>query len=337
MTRQTPATCKARRSAAGSRSACSCYIERAKQDGARCVTGGGVPAHLPRGFYVEPTLIVGADPRSQIAQEEVFGPVLVALPYDDDADAIRIANDSIYGLSGAVHGSTERAMRVARAIRAGTMSVNGGGWFHVDTPFGGYKQSGVGRENGELGFEEYLETKRHRAAGRVSMRVNRAATGWGGEAAGPRRAAPSPARRQRRAPSSRHRRIDAMMADVARVYRTPSNSVPSSSGRHTLRVHDALDGLEPVGSGPRVQPVEPASMLASLSDIARLPDGTGPAPAPARYGHGSSSPGRRSQGSVRRRREPIDVGLIRATLGEHEQPTPRAPRRGPAFAPTSLS
>ena len=135
------------------------YIERAKQDGARCVTGGGAPAHLPRGFYVEPTLIVGADPHSQIAQEEVFGPVLVVLPYEDDADAVRIANDSIYGLSGAVHGSPERAMKVARAIRTGTLSVNGGGWFHVDTPFGGYKQSGVGRENGELGFEEYLETK----------------------------------------------------------------------------------------------------------------------------------------------------------------------------------
>jgi aldehyde dehydrogenase (NAD+) len=135
------------------------YVEQAKRDGARCVTGGGAPAHLPQGFFVEPTLVVDADPKSPIAQEEVFGPVLVALPYEDDADAVRIANDSIYGLSGAVHGSPERAMQVARAIRTGTMSVNGGGWFHVDTPFGGYKQSGVGRENGELGFEEYLETK----------------------------------------------------------------------------------------------------------------------------------------------------------------------------------
>jgi aldehyde dehydrogenase (NAD+) len=135
------------------------YVAQAQRDGARCLTGGRVPAHLSRGFFVEPTLIVGADPRSAIAQEEVFGPVLVALPYDDDADAVRIANDSIYGLSGAVHGSDARALAVARAIRTGTMSVNGGGWFHVDTPFGGYKQSGVGRENGALGFEEYLETK----------------------------------------------------------------------------------------------------------------------------------------------------------------------------------
>jgi aldehyde dehydrogenase (NAD+) len=86
--------------------------------------------------------------------------VLAVIPFDDDADAIRIANDSIYGLSGAVHSqSEERALTVARAIRTGTISVNGGGWFHPDTPFGGYRQSGVGRENGELGFEEYLETK----------------------------------------------------------------------------------------------------------------------------------------------------------------------------------
>ena len=82
------------------------------------------------------------------------------IPYEDDDDAVRIANDSIYGLSGAIHSSSEEhALAVARRIRTGTIALNGGQWVHVDTPFGGYKQSGVGRENGQLGFEEYLETK----------------------------------------------------------------------------------------------------------------------------------------------------------------------------------
>jgi aldehyde dehydrogenase (NAD+) len=135
-------------------------IERGKREGAKCLVGGGVPKQLARGFYVEPTLFVDVDPKMTIAQEEIFGPVLCVIPFEDDADAIRIANDSIYGLSGAVHSaSEERALAVARAIRTGTIGVNGGGWFHPDTPFGGYRQSGVGRENGELGFEEYLETK----------------------------------------------------------------------------------------------------------------------------------------------------------------------------------
>jgi aldehyde dehydrogenase (NAD+) len=96
----------------------------------------------------------------RIAQEEIFGPVLVVIPYDDEDDAVRIANESIYGLSGAIISSDEqRALAVARRIRTGTLSINGGMWFHVDTPFGGYRQSGVGRENGVPGFEEYLETK----------------------------------------------------------------------------------------------------------------------------------------------------------------------------------
>jgi aldehyde dehydrogenase (NAD+) len=134
------------------------YIEKGKQEGARLLVGGGKPDRP--GFFVEPTLFVDVDPRSTIAQEEIFGPVLVVIPYEDDADAVRIANESIYGLSGAVHsGSEERALGVARRIRSGTLSVNGGQWFHVDTPFGGYKQSGLGRENGLAGFEEYLETK----------------------------------------------------------------------------------------------------------------------------------------------------------------------------------
>jgi aldehyde dehydrogenase (NAD+) len=95
-----------------------------------------------------------------VAQEEIFGPVLVVIPHDGDDDAVRIANDSPYGLSGMVQSaSEERAVAVAKRIRTGTVSVNGGMWFAPDSPFGGYKQSGVGREMGVEGFEEYLETK----------------------------------------------------------------------------------------------------------------------------------------------------------------------------------
>src|SRR6185436_19174436 len=136
------------------------YLEKGKKDGARLLVGGGLPKHLPKGYYVEPTLFADVDPDSTIAQEEIFGPVLCVIPYSDDDDAVRIANNSVYGLSGAVSSkSEERALGVAWRIRTGTISVNGGMWFNVDTPFGGYKQSGLGRENGEAGFEEYLETK----------------------------------------------------------------------------------------------------------------------------------------------------------------------------------
>ncbi|MDJ0847546.1 MAG: aldehyde dehydrogenase family protein [Myxococcota bacterium] len=136
------------------------YIEKGKQEGARLVTGGGKPKHLEKGFFVEPTVFADVDPKATIAQEEIFGPVLCVIPYDDDDDAVRIANDSIYGLSGSVSsGDVERAASVARRIRTGTISVNGAMWFHPSTPFGGYKQSGLGRENGVQGLEEYLETK----------------------------------------------------------------------------------------------------------------------------------------------------------------------------------
>ena len=95
-----------------------------------------------------------------VAREEIFGPVLVIIPYDDEEDAIRIANDSDFGLSGAVwSASEERSLAVARRIRTGTINVNGGIFYGADAPFGGYKQSGVGREMGREGFEEYLETK----------------------------------------------------------------------------------------------------------------------------------------------------------------------------------
>lgn len=136
------------------------YIERGKAEGARLLLGGGVPAHLEKGFWVEPTIFTDVTNEMSIAREEIFGPVLVVIPYDDEEDAIRIANDSEYGLSGGVWSAdTERALAVARRIRTGTMSVNGGVYYGADAPFGGYKQSGLGREMGPEGFEEYLETK----------------------------------------------------------------------------------------------------------------------------------------------------------------------------------
>ena len=136
------------------------YLALATEEGGTFAAGGGRPAQFDRGFFVEPTLIVGLDNHARVARDEIFGPVLVAIPYDGDDEAVAIANDSPYGLSGAVHsGDTERAWSVARRIRTGTMSINGGVWYSGDVPFGGYKHSGIGREMGTAGFEEYLETK----------------------------------------------------------------------------------------------------------------------------------------------------------------------------------
>jgi len=136
------------------------YIEKGKAEGARLLMGGGKPAHLDKGYYVEPTVFTDVTNDMTIAREEIFGPVLVIIPYEDEEDAIRIANDSEYGLSGGVWSADkERAMAVARRIRTGTVQVNGGIYYGADAPFGGYKQSGVGREMGPEGFEEYLETK----------------------------------------------------------------------------------------------------------------------------------------------------------------------------------
>jgi aldehyde dehydrogenase (NAD+) len=124
------------------------------------VAGGGRPAQLSKGYFVEPTLFVDVDPDATIAQEEIFGPVLSVIPYDTEEDAVRIANHSRYGLSGSVFaGTLERAMSVAKRIRTGTLSLNGGQWFGPDSPFGGYKESGIGREHGVAGFEEYLQIK----------------------------------------------------------------------------------------------------------------------------------------------------------------------------------
>ncbi|WP_068268961.1 aldehyde dehydrogenase [Aldersonia kunmingensis] len=135
------------------------YIALAKAEGGTIVTGGERPAN-ERGYFVAPTLITGLDNSSRVAQEEIFGPVLVVIPHDGDEDAIRIANDSPYGLSGSVYGTDpERIDKVVNGIRTGTLGVNGGIWYSADAPFGGYKQSGIGREMGVLGFEEYTETK----------------------------------------------------------------------------------------------------------------------------------------------------------------------------------
>jgi acyl-CoA reductase-like NAD-dependent aldehyde dehydrogenase len=132
-------------------------VQRAVAAGATLVTGGE-KVDGP-GFFYTPTVLTNVDPDSEIAQEEVFGPVLVIIPHDGDDDAVRIANNSIYGLSGAVFGSEERALAVARRIRSGTIGVNGGAWFGPDVPFGGFKQSGIGREMGAAGLEEFLEAK----------------------------------------------------------------------------------------------------------------------------------------------------------------------------------
>jgi aldehyde dehydrogenase (NAD+) len=135
-------------------------IETGKAEGSKCVVGGGAATQFDKGYFVQPTLFVDVDPDSTLAQQEIFGPVLVVIPYEDDDDAVRIANNSRYGLSGAVNGgSLDRALGVARRIRTGTIAVNGGQWFGPDSPFGGYKESGQGREHGVAGFEEYLETK----------------------------------------------------------------------------------------------------------------------------------------------------------------------------------
>jgi aldehyde dehydrogenase (NAD+) len=135
-------------------------LRAAADEGGTFATGGGRPADKDAGWWIEPTVVAGLDNRSSIAQNEVFGPVLTAIPHDGDDDAVRIANESSYGLSGAVSsGDPERAWAVARRIRTGTMSINGGIWYGADVPFGGYKQSGLGREMGVAGFEEYLETK----------------------------------------------------------------------------------------------------------------------------------------------------------------------------------
>jgi aldehyde dehydrogenase (NAD+) len=136
------------------------YIQLAREAGGSIVCGGGRPAGLDTGYFVEPTVISELTNEARVAREEIFGPVLVVLAHDGDADAVRIANDSPYGLSGTVFGTgPDRVNWVVSRMRTGTINVNGGVWYSGDAPFGGYKQSGIGREMGVAGFEEYLETK----------------------------------------------------------------------------------------------------------------------------------------------------------------------------------
>ncbi len=165
------------------------YIEQGIEEGARVVVGGAEPPEgLERGYYVRPTIFSDVTPGMTIAQEEIFGPVLVIMPYEDEDDAVRIANDSSYGLAGGVYSaSEERAKAVARRLRTGQVEVNGAA-FNPLAPFGGYKQSGHGRELGPYGIEEFLTLK--------AIRLLRPAAGSSADgepaALSGRRAAPRP-------------------------------------------------------------------------------------------------------------------------------------------------
>jgi aldehyde dehydrogenase (NAD+) len=135
------------------------YIASGIAEGATLVTGGAeVPDGLDSGFFVRPTVFSGVTRDMTIAQEDIFGPVLVVMPYDSEDEAVEIANSTVFGLSGGVNGSPERAMRVARRIRSGQVRVNNARPVR-GAPFGGYKQSGLGREHGSFGLEEFLEVK----------------------------------------------------------------------------------------------------------------------------------------------------------------------------------
>ncbi|MGW6445603.1 aldehyde dehydrogenase family protein [Lentzea sp. NPDC055074] len=134
------------------------YIRKGVEEGAT-LAAGGPDAPLPQGFYVTPTVFGGVTPEMTIAQEEIFGPVLSVMPYADEADAVRIANSTIYGLAGAVFSAdTERALKIARKLRTGQVDINGAA-FNTSAPFGGYRQSGNGREFGKFGLDEFCEVK----------------------------------------------------------------------------------------------------------------------------------------------------------------------------------
>ena len=145
---------------AAQRSRIESCLQSAVADGGSFACGGGRVPGREAGYWIEPTVITGLGNDARAAREEIFGPVLVVLAHDGDDDAVAIANDSPYGLSGAVFGTDlTRARAVAGRIAAGTVGINGGVWYSPDVPFGGYKQSGIGREMGVAGFEEYLEIK----------------------------------------------------------------------------------------------------------------------------------------------------------------------------------
>jgi acyl-CoA reductase-like NAD-dependent aldehyde dehydrogenase len=136
------------------------YINKGIEEGAKLVTGGPeAPEGLEKGFFVQPTIFSEVTRDMTIAREEIFGPVLSIIPYDTEEEAVEIANDTTYGLAGAVwSGDAARAEKVARELRTGQVDINGGA-FNPSAPFGGYKQSGIGRERGRYGLEEFVETK----------------------------------------------------------------------------------------------------------------------------------------------------------------------------------
>jgi acyl-CoA reductase-like NAD-dependent aldehyde dehydrogenase len=135
------------------------YIAKGVEEGARLALGGGRPKHRERGFFVEPTLFTNVRNDMTIAREEIFGPVIAAIPFRDEADAIKIANDSDYGLYGYIWSAdTARALRIARALRTGTIQINGSP-LNPDAPFGGYKLSGIGRDGGRWALQAYSELK----------------------------------------------------------------------------------------------------------------------------------------------------------------------------------
>ena len=134
------------------------YLQLGKDEGCQAVVGGGRPADQPRGWFVEPTVFRNCDNRMRIAREEIFGPVLVVIPFEDEADAVRIANDSDYGLSGSVWtADSEHGVAIARQVRTGSYGVNSFGTMDMKQPFGGFKASGVGRELGPEGIDAFCE------------------------------------------------------------------------------------------------------------------------------------------------------------------------------------
>lgn len=135
------------------------YITSGREEGAKIATGGGRPTHLSKGWFVEPTLFVDVDNHMRIAQEEIFGPVAVVIDYEDTDDAVRLANESAYGLSGSVWSAdVNQAVDIARLVRTGTLTINGF-MFEMNCPFGGFKASGIGREMGPEGLAAYVEHK----------------------------------------------------------------------------------------------------------------------------------------------------------------------------------
>jgi acyl-CoA reductase-like NAD-dependent aldehyde dehydrogenase len=135
------------------------YVNAAKEEGATIACGGKRPEHMTRGFYYEPTLITNATNKMRVAREEIFGPVIVAIPFKTEEEAVSMANDSDYGLAGYVwSGDKQRAIRVARQMRTGSVQINGTPP-RPDTPFGGFKQSGIGRDNGLHAINAYTEQK----------------------------------------------------------------------------------------------------------------------------------------------------------------------------------